>query len=465
MENFEEITQKGYVLNISPEKRSFSVFSRRGELIYTEDEDVSAVHRIDKIFFYGKNFLISRRMQGNYCLCRVSNNKIVIPYNYSGDSNLHYLLLDTSEIIDMIPLEIKHFSDILLLLKNIDSGVKPDLIVVDEKVAESDIVLIKNRFQDAKIKVTDDQKVIGSRKQAPKPIGSAEADKLLSEVNLNMMSENPVFLARVHLKRKYFQNVKQLLLDFDLSNVEADYIKTLIDIEVKKYEGSTNTARAPKIIQELLLDFEFYIAIMERNIEKVQLVLEKTKESSQILSYVTLIAKARSVIENESDLDMIDYENMIYEKKEKLESDAKQGEEVSTDPQASDEFSEEKIPDQSDYVEEESKTEENEFSDIESSEDSASDERVQDQDMDDSIEASSEAADTDSSEEASIASSSPEDDIESGISGKFPETSVDEAFSDEAEVSDQAAEFAQDSDSPSDKKIEESTEDSEKIDI
>lgn len=321
MDNIEEKTQKGFVLNISPEKQTFSVFSRKGELIYTEDDEVSAVHKIDLIFFYGKNFLISRRMQDDYTLCRVSHNKIVIPYNYSGDANLHYLLLDTPELIDMIPLQIKHFTEIIPLLKYIDTVRKPDLIIVDEKIQESDIVLIKNRFQAAKIQRSNDQKIIKSNSYISEPISSAEADKQLADVNLNMMSRNPVFLARTHLKRKYFQNVKQLLLDFDLSVTDADYILNLIQIEKNQYESSTLTTATPRIINELIADFKFYTAVMQKNMEKVKEILENTVKKHQILSYITLIAKVRSVIQDESDMDIIDYENLLYERKEKLEAE------------------------------------------------------------------------------------------------------------------------------------------------
>ncbi|MBN1499773.1 MAG: hypothetical protein JW982_06455 [Spirochaetes bacterium] len=319
MDFLEEKTPKGYTLKIFADKGNFIVFDRKGQSIYTEDEEASPIHKLETIVFYGKNFFISMRMQGEYALFKVSKNKIIIPYNYSGETGLHYLLLDTPELIDMIPLKIIKYDDILPLIRLIDSGIKPDLIIVDNTITENDVVLIKNRFSEVKLLVAEEKTQKKPIDVTLSDVTHQEADKVLSEINLNMMSQNPVYLARVHLKRMYFQKVKQLLLDFDLSAVDAGYVLTIIKALKKEYESDRKMHKNIPILDELIHDFTFFEAVISNDTEKIMNLIEEVNSLSQISSYTTLLAKAKSMTGNDS-LEYIDFENKIYEKKENLQS-------------------------------------------------------------------------------------------------------------------------------------------------
>jgi hypothetical protein len=322
MDTIEEKTPQGYVLKIYVNKNTFLVFDQKGKSIYADQASLKVMHKIPKIAFLGQLFSVRNRTRPDYNLYKVSKGKIVLPYYLADDKDRRYLLLDTDEKIDMLPIKLIFISTIRELIFQLDEGLNPEAIVVDLSITENDIVIIRNRFSTAKIIITERSSVAGiskHRKAGEIEKESVRAVDIIDEINLNMMSENPVFLARIHLRDMNISKVRQLLLDFDLSSVDADYIVTFINSIIKKHGSDDDSRRAVNMLQELVNDFKFYIAILNNDEDKVQESIDQITEIHVISSFQTYIAKVKSLLEDDDvNLKLVDYENMLFEKKEQL---------------------------------------------------------------------------------------------------------------------------------------------------
>jgi hypothetical protein len=315
----EEKTPKGFTLKIIVKKSSFLVFDHSGGTVYSDPEGLKVIHRIPIIAFLGMTFAIRNRKISDFTLFKVSKNKIVIPFFMAGERDIRYLLLDTAETTDMIPVRILLIPSIMGVVREADPNMRPDLFIVDRGVTSNDIVLVKNRVPGAKVVLADEvAKMSSTARDLPKE-GVERAVDEVDNVNLNMMSQNPVFLARVHLRQVDLSKVKQLLLDFDMSVPDAGFIHTFILSMLSKADADDQLRPQKPRLEELADDFQFYVAVMNRNEEEVNVIIEGINDVKKISSYMTLIAKARSILEAQSDALLInEFENRILEKKDVL---------------------------------------------------------------------------------------------------------------------------------------------------
>jgi hypothetical protein len=318
MECVEEKTPKGFILKIYTQKNTFLVFDRKGGTVYADPSGLQVIHHVPVIIFLGNSFSVRNRSIMDYTLCKVSKGKTILPYYVKGDNDLRYLLHATGEIIDMMPVRVRFIQDVQAMIKAIEAGVRPEAIIIDANITENDVIVIKNRYPAANILATDQGFASGASKDVLDKEQIREEQKEAEEINLNIKSQNPVYLARIHLRDLAITKVRQLLLDFELSDIDISYIIAFIDAKIKEY-GDQSSSPVKKL-EALGGEFRFYYALLQKDNEAVDAIVENIKNSSAISSFMTLIAKARSVCENEEDsLLMVDYENKLFEKKEQLE--------------------------------------------------------------------------------------------------------------------------------------------------
>ena len=315
----EEKTPKGFTLKVIVKKSSFLVFDQSGGTVYSDPEGLKVIHRIPIIAFLGSTFAIRNRKISDFTLFKVSKNKIVIPFFMANERDIRYILLDTAETIDMMPVRILLIPSIMSVVREADPNMRPDLFIIDRGITANDVVLVKNRVPGAKVVLADE---IARTAGAPREVSSEEMERAVDEVksiNLNMMSQNPVFLSRVHLRQLDLSKVKQLLLDFDMSVPDAGFIHTFITSMLSKADGDEQLRPQKARLLELAEDFQFYIAVMNRSENDVNAMIDAIDDQKKISSFMTLIAKARSILEAQSDALLItEFENRILEKKDSM---------------------------------------------------------------------------------------------------------------------------------------------------
>ena len=134
------------------------------------------------------------------------------------------------------------------------------------------------------------------------------------------MSNNPVFLARIHLRDMALSKVNQLLLDFDISILEADYMLKFIENMLMNTEGKEKVEQNRAKLETLKDSLQFYIYLMNRDGNEIKKMVDKIDDENKLASYNTLIAKMRTLFTAKKDLLVLtDYENLLYEKKDQLQ--------------------------------------------------------------------------------------------------------------------------------------------------
>jgi hypothetical protein len=318
----EEKTPKGFTIKIIVDKNAFLVFDPKGSTVYADASGMKILHKITAIAFLGKSFTVRNRKVSDFTFCKVSKGKVIVPFYCSGDNNMRYLLLDYAEGMDLVPVKILFLPHVAAIAREADAGSRPDIVILDDQATDSDIVVIKNRAPSARVIMANE--VIKAGIVAPRDVLLTEdkinrAVDVLDEVNLNVMSRNPVFLARVHLRQLDLSKVKQLLLDFDMAASDAGFILSFIDTMLKKVQTDSSLSSLEAKLIVLRDDFDFYVALLNKDEAEIDKLIEKINDDQTYFSFMTLIAKARSMCTSQQDgMLMNEFENKLLEKKETM---------------------------------------------------------------------------------------------------------------------------------------------------
>lgn len=318
----EEKTPKGIVLKVMVNKWKFLAFDSRGSSIYADSSDTKLLHDVPFIVFVGADFIMQDSYRSELAFLKVVRNRIVLPYQMEGENMRKYVFVDRKSDFDILPARVKKIDNVAMMVRELDKAHRPDYIIVDRKVTRGDIVVIKNRLPDTSVILAGEGGGhSGKAADAADGTDGVRATDLVKEVNLNVLSENPVFLARVHLRQLDFSKTNQLLLDFDLTAVDAEYILTFIETMIKRSDGKDELERNIAKLRSLEDSFRFYAGLMRREEEGVREMIEKIANVNEVFAFLTLIAKVKTLMPETGDrLALTDYENLLYEKQESFHS-------------------------------------------------------------------------------------------------------------------------------------------------
>lgn len=313
MDFIEEKTPSGYTLKILFNKLKFLVFNSRGESFAADKEGRSLLHKLPTVFFLGSIFLIERDYQKEYSLLKVRNDTIILPYRNIIEKKRKFLFIHYAISIDLIPVKINVIKSYSSMLKDIPSDTEIDYLIVDGSLSETEISVIVSRYHPGEI-----IKVIADKPEQPEFLPD---DKESDYISINTMSDNPVFLANYHLKHMALSNLNQLLLDFDISAFDIQFIIYFINDILENKKDEYEVIRNKNMLSDLKNAYEFYLALIIKDEKFLNEKIESETDFRKLSPYKTLVSKVRSMNPGrEEQLLYTEYENLILEKEEKLRS-------------------------------------------------------------------------------------------------------------------------------------------------
>jgi len=323
MNVLEEKTPKGYIVKIFLDNDRYLIFDRKGASVFKDGKKSKPFHPVLKVLFLGPHFKVRNNYNQDLSLVKVSKDSLVLPYQDDRESRRKYIFINTDAIIDMVPVKIIHFSNLGQLVKEIKSKEEqPGYIIVDQSISKNDIIVIKNRCPDSVVLLASEAGPYGAAEDKAEDeaaVKKNEKETDVDDVDLNMLSHNPVFLARVHLRKMHLSRVKQLMLDFDLQAVDIEYIISFLQTMLKNAENSEDVKKYSGKIEELKVSFQFYYYLLQRDDEKIREMIQGLDQKNRLPSYFTLVSKVKLIFPgNEDQLLFTDYENMLWEKSEQL---------------------------------------------------------------------------------------------------------------------------------------------------
>ena len=315
MNFIEEKTPAGYNLKILLRKSKFLVFNNRGESFSSDSEGRSLLHKLPAAVFVGKIFFVERDYRKDYSLVRVKDKKIILPYRNVVEKKRKLLLVDYNTILDLIPVKMRVVTNYSAMLRDIPSDTEIDFLIIDESLTEVEVSVIKSRYKPERI-----ISALSAEYKAPE---FTQDDKPTGSISINTMSDNPVFLASYHLRNMALSNLNQLLLDFELSALDIQFIIHYINDVLENKQDDSEVKKNISMLIDLKNAYEFYLALIERDPESIKEKVDTETDLRKLSPYRTLITKIRAMGRPGPDDQLLytEFENIIVEKEEKLKTE------------------------------------------------------------------------------------------------------------------------------------------------
>ncbi len=312
----EERTPKGITLKIFYDKDKYLAFDSKGKSIYADVEGKVMVHMVLLIVFLGDSLDFKKDYEKNYLLLKIQKGKIIIPFNIKNRIDPQYIFLPTDMKLDMVPAKLIRIKDIAEMVKDLDIHIIPDYILTDESITSNDIIIVKNRYK------IDEDVVIKVMENLSVPERKYPADDIEEKnINLNLISENPVYLARIHLRAKDLSKIYQLILDFELTALDTEYILNFIEEQLKNSEKDLSSDKNRSMLLDLKNLYAFYIKLLKKNDEGIRDMINAGSEVKEMAAYRTLISKVKSIYPGSNEqIIYTEYENSVIDKWEELKS-------------------------------------------------------------------------------------------------------------------------------------------------
>ena len=299
----EEKTPKGYVFKINTVKRQYVLFNQKGEIIYSDENKTKPFHSMKTIVFIGV-YPGDAAIKQPYQLFKIQNASIIIPYMFENNTR-HYIFIPCDSYLDVIPCMVEYANDIASFISFVKKGITPDFIIINSELSHDDNAMIQSLCPSSHVEIA------GKSVEPPNNDSKRAADA--GNIDINLLSNNPVFLARVHLRNLDLPRVKQILLDMDLSESDAQYIIAFLNTMLQHSQKEELHKHLEKL-NELKRAYEFYFYCIAHDDQNVKQLIEKA-DKKDLVTFQTLIQKVKLLFPTkEENLRFVDFENYIWEK-------------------------------------------------------------------------------------------------------------------------------------------------------
>jgi hypothetical protein len=323
MNYIEEKTPGGITIKVILNSWEYTAFNKSGNVIYADISGGKVLHKVPVVAFFGQYFKPVINIDSELAFYKIRKGEIVIPYEDLVLKKRKYLFLKYSENLELIPVRLIPVSNIYKLVREIENGVVFNYIVIDKSVSKNEIIVIKNRSPYADIIQTGLGEINRDKEPGTYDTVLFDEDPQVEDIpeddiekNLNIMSNNPVFLAKIHLKKLALSKVNQILLDFDISSLEAEYMLRFIETMLQNKESDNEVIKAKPKLEAQADAFRFYINLVNKNDIEIKKLIMEINDQSKLSSYSTLLAKVKLLFSKQEDIFMLtEYENLLFEKK------------------------------------------------------------------------------------------------------------------------------------------------------
>jgi len=319
----ERKTPGGFLIKVRLAKMTYVVFTNDGPEVPRGSKSKSIVVPVPRVAFLGSDFNLSHFRLSELSFVNVKSGKLVIPYQHGNSNEIKTIFVATGSASDILPVLVQHFTTKENLVKECEVSEIFHYLIVDEDLPRTDMVTLKIRFPAMNILVI--KKKISSleskvEKQASPDnkvvdFSKVRATDVITNSNLNQYSQNPVFLARIHLRNMELDKVKQLLLDFKLNGQDVAFIRTFLEVMIRNEFNKPELKASREKLVALNEAFRLSTLILDSQIDEFEKELAEKKFSREIAAMIYALLSKEQDESREIERELILWEWKLLTKK------------------------------------------------------------------------------------------------------------------------------------------------------
>ncbi len=255
-------TPGGYFILVDESTLSCGVYRGQVENVSSEQIRGSGV-QVTGVVFLGAGVQPLLASEG-LSLLPVRGRSIAVPYRVGDEGDRHHLQLSVRVVTDQFPVYVRHFDNVRGFLRDIGDDERKiyRILILGPDVQRIDAMGVRVAFPRGRIFQAR------GNAEAPPPLPArVRAVDLVDRHGMDHVSQNPVYMARVLLRRLDFAGMERLPVDYDLSSEDVAFIRAFLDI---MYRNETQNPELVKQHERIGKLSDFY--------RMVDLIIRKDRE-------------------------------------------------------------------------------------------------------------------------------------------------------------------------------------------
>lgn len=285
-------TPAGFDIQIRPDGIRCTV-SKEGRLEIPQGGNKDGIQPVPGAAFVGKGFA---PVVDGTVLVPNRSFKLYVPYSLDGSAR-RSMALPSQSYSDQLPAHVGVWPSVDSFLGSTAAEVnKWSHIIVDSSVDRLQMVSLKVKRPSAKILIMH-----GDEKQPEQPSEKVRATDIVSQSGSDGYSQNPVFMARLYLRQLDISRMKQMPLEFDLTQEDVQFIRTFLSIMIRNESNKPDLAKEKPALENLDEFFSLVYAIIGHDWQRVDDALEQGVRPEIAKMLVKYVQHAREKVGDKED--------------------------------------------------------------------------------------------------------------------------------------------------------------------
>ena len=270
-------TQNGFHLTVDEETLSCDILreisSADQESPHLEQVRLSGV-KVTGILFLGEGVRPGVAGDG-LVLLPVENRSVSIPYkigkSVSPQTAKKKIVLPVRALTDAFPVYIQHVADVHTYLRDVAEAERRRIriVVIGPDVSRIDVTGVRVGFPHARIYHEEYR----TAEVPTVPVQGRAAD-VVGQEGLEHAGKNPVYMARVLLRRFDYAGMEHLPVDYDLSHHDLEFIRAFIDTMYKNESNNPELATQHQKLGDLASFYTIVDLVVRLDRQGIDAVLE-----------------------------------------------------------------------------------------------------------------------------------------------------------------------------------------------
>lgn len=258
----EHTTGQGLLIRVNIRHGTFLLFRDGTPVSVTRGGIVNQIHPLTHIIFIGEAFDFTRVSVNTIGFYPVERSFMKIPFNYLGSSVIRYIRIPVLfDNVDALPAMVLYSRTYWPgPLPAVNEGMR--YFIADPKIPRQSIVKLKTKYPRARVIIYNPDEMVAVRIEAQEfdkgvPKNKRAVDFVEREEAF-LLAQNPVFAARVYLRKTEWRRMFSLPLFGRLLPEEVNTILTFLDTMIRNAEKVDELAKNIDALKDLA---DFYTGL------------------------------------------------------------------------------------------------------------------------------------------------------------------------------------------------------------
>lgn len=297
------VTRGGYFIEVNESGSSCRVsYEDRMEIPHIAGFGRTPDQPIPFVYFIGHQFepMVN---PGAYHLFGSRRFRVVVPYAHTKDRSEGSLSFRISSASDQYPVFVAHYPSVRDFLAGDGKHRRgKEYVIMDPEVPRIQLITLKVKRPDVIILLLHPVAMGGEGLEERVEYSHVRASDLsgTSDVPIELAGD-PVFIARIHLRSLDLEAVQNLIVDYELSEDEIQFIRTFLQIMIKNERNDRDLIAARSELESLDESFRLGTILIKEDHHAFDREMDQGIPPKVAGNLEPLVKKLRQSVKNKDD--------------------------------------------------------------------------------------------------------------------------------------------------------------------